>query len=258
MVLNEENYFSKQANMEYLSVSQFKDFETCEAAAMAKLKGEWVEEENKALLVGSYFHSHFDGSMDKFKMEHPNIFTQKRELKAEYKMANNMIKIVEEDGFCNWLLQGESEVIFEAELYGAKWKCKMDKYDKKHERFIDLKTTKDFEKVWDGGKGAKVSFAEYWGYDIQIAMYREIEAKATGRDNRLEGLIIAVTKKEVPDKAILSVDLDSIRAALKRVEEYVPRILDLKAGKEIPIRCEKCDYCKSTKQLNRIVNYRDI
>lgn len=46
MILTPENYYSPEANFEYMSVSQFKDFSGtygqvgCEARAMAKLRGE--------------------------------------------------------------------------------------------------------------------------------------------------------------------------------------------------------------------------
>ena len=45
MELNSSNYYSREANNEYLSVSQYKDFcgtlgkPACEAEAMAKLSG---------------------------------------------------------------------------------------------------------------------------------------------------------------------------------------------------------------------------
>ena len=61
MFLTEANYYSKEANQEYLSVSQYKDFcgtmkqRGCEAKAMAKLRGEWVEEMT-ALSSGDEFH----------------------------------------------------------------------------------------------------------------------------------------------------------------------------------------------------------
>ena len=47
MILTNENYFSKEADMEYLSVSQYKNFIgslgkiACEAEAMALLNGVW-------------------------------------------------------------------------------------------------------------------------------------------------------------------------------------------------------------------------
>lgn len=47
MELTAENYYSPEANAEYMSVSQFKSFAgtdgklACEAEAMAELRGEW-------------------------------------------------------------------------------------------------------------------------------------------------------------------------------------------------------------------------
>ena len=38
MILNELNYYSNEANKEYMSYSQFKDFIKCPAYAMAKIK----------------------------------------------------------------------------------------------------------------------------------------------------------------------------------------------------------------------------
>ena len=55
MQLTEENYYSDIANYEYMSVSQFKDFNgtygrvACEEAALAKLKGEYVQASSTAL-----------------------------------------------------------------------------------------------------------------------------------------------------------------------------------------------------------------
>ena len=43
---------------------------------MAKLRGEYQEEKTTALLVGSYVDSYFEGTLDKFKLENPEIFTK--------------------------------------------------------------------------------------------------------------------------------------------------------------------------------------
>ena len=67
MILTAENYYSQEANREYLSVSQYKDFcgslgkIPCEAQALAKLNGEWEMEETTSMLVGSYVDAHFEG-----------------------------------------------------------------------------------------------------------------------------------------------------------------------------------------------------
>lgn len=73
MILTNENYFSTEASMEYMSVSQFKAFESCEAAALAEAKGEYKREETTSLLVGKYVDAHFEGTLDVFKAQHPDI-----------------------------------------------------------------------------------------------------------------------------------------------------------------------------------------
>mgnify|MGYP003225856121 CR=1 FL=1 len=57
MILTQENYYSKEANQEYLSVSQYKDFcgtigrVGCEEQALAKLNGDWEMEKTTALWI---------------------------------------------------------------------------------------------------------------------------------------------------------------------------------------------------------------
>lgn len=87
MILTKDNYFSREANMEYMSVSQFKSFCTCPAATMAELTGEYERETTTALLVGSYVDAHFEGTLDLFKGQHPELFTKGGGLKSEYRKA---------------------------------------------------------------------------------------------------------------------------------------------------------------------------
>lgn len=67
MQLTSENYYSQEANREYMSVSGYKDFAgtygklPCEFHAMEKLNGNWEDEKTTALLVGSYVDSYFEG-----------------------------------------------------------------------------------------------------------------------------------------------------------------------------------------------------
>ena len=138
MVLTPENYYSPEANFEYMSVSQFKDFSGtygqvgCEARAMAKLRGEYQEEKTTALLVGSYVDSYFEGpeSLERFKSENPEIFTQKGELRAEYKKADTIIQRIESDEYFMQCMSGEKQVIMTAEIFGIPWKIKIDSYVK--------------------------------------------------------------------------------------------------------------------------------
>lgn len=104
MFLTEANYFSPEANWEFLSVSQYKDFcgtmkqRGCEAKAMAKLRGEWVEEQTEAMLLGSYVDAHFEGTLDFFRMKHPEIFRKTdSELYESFQKAEKAIQMAEAD-----------------------------------------------------------------------------------------------------------------------------------------------------------------
>lgn len=134
MVLTEDNYYSDIANYEYMSVSQFKDFNgtygrrACEAAALAKLKGEYTPEPNDALMIGSYVDRYFEGTLDSFKVEHPEIFKKDGTLLAKYQKADAMIKRAERDELFMKYMSGEKQVIMTAEIFGVPWKIKMDSY----------------------------------------------------------------------------------------------------------------------------------
>ena len=75
MKLTKDNYFSKEADEFYMSVSQYNSFngipaiKTCEARAFVKLEREWKEDKTVPQLVGSYVDAYFDESLDEFKAE---------------------------------------------------------------------------------------------------------------------------------------------------------------------------------------------
>jgi hypothetical protein len=257
LTLNNENYHSIEANRAYMSVSQYKDFMRCEAAAMGKLQG-WREPDSNALLLGSYVHAYFEGVQDQFIAEHPELFRKDGKLKAEFENANRMINVIESDDFCMFVLQGDKEVIMTAPFAGAQWKIKIDAYNPGQLRIADLKTTASIrEKCWDSRFGY-VTFVEAYGYVLQMAMYCEIEKRYTGREEWLEPLLVAVSKEDPPDKAIISFDYHRMMLELQEVQENMPRILAVKSGREEPKRCEKCRYCRETKRIERVVHFSDL
>ena len=134
MELTEENYYSDIANYEYMSVSQFKDFNgtygkaACEEAALARLKGIYKEPKSKALLVGSYVDRYFDGTLEEYKKEEPELYRKDGELKSEFIQADALIKRAERDELFMKYMSGEKQVIMTADLYGTPWKIKMDSY----------------------------------------------------------------------------------------------------------------------------------
>lgn len=152
MQLTEENYYSDIANYEYMSVSQFKDFNgtygkaACEAAAVAKLKGTYKEPKSTALLIGSYVDRYFEGTLESYKKEEPAIFKKDGKLKAEYIQADALIKRAERDELFMKYMSGKKQVIMTAELYGTPWKIKMDSYIPGW-AIVDLKVVESLTKM---------------------------------------------------------------------------------------------------------------
>lgn len=252
MILTSENYFSKEANKKYMSVSRFKNYYMqCEAMAKAMDDGTYVLEKSDSLLQGSYIDAWNNGELDKFKEEHPEMISSRGEtkgqLKAEYKKINNCIETLSNDPLCMEYLSGQKQVIFTANLFDIDWKVCLDNYKPEKGRFTDLKCMQNFDWIWDSRKGKKVSFVESWGYDIQMAIYRKIVSIATGE--YLNPFIVAVTKQDVPDKAIVRFDSTELNDRLNDVEYYIEKIVMINEGIIEPDRCEKCEYCRSTKVL---------
>ncbi|ANY67286.1 hypothetical protein BBD42_12990 [Paenibacillus sp. BIHB 4019] len=263
MKLTEENYYSQEANLHYMSVSQYKDFLKCEAAAIAKLDGNYTEPKADCFLIGSYVGATIEGdwALKKFIKENPEIIStrgdSKGQLKSEYKLADKMVSVLLDDPVCRQMLEGDKEVIVTAELFGVLWKAKLDVHSPDDGRIVDLKTVKGVhERYWQHGKW--VSFIENFGYVLQMAVYAELERRYNDRFASLEPLIVAVSKEETPDKAVICFDEESLAYELERVEEQLPRIIAVKEGIEQPTRCGRCRYCRLTKRVNGLIHYMDL
>ena len=81
--LTASNYYSKEANERYFSVSQYKTFLDCPARAMAEIRGEYKQPMTTAMLIGSYVDSYFEGTLEEFKKEHPEVFNISVKEKAD-------------------------------------------------------------------------------------------------------------------------------------------------------------------------------
>lgn len=260
-VLTSENYYSDEANWRYMSVHQYLDFvghmgiRGCEKKAMATLNGEYSKEPNTAMLVGSYVDSYFEGSLDQFKKNNPDIFTQKGELKANFKQAEKMIARAERDEKFMAYMSGEKQVIMTGYLFGCDWKIKMDSY-LPGKAIVDLKTTSDLHKAWRVQDYGYASVAEYWGYTIQMAVYQKIVEINTGE--KLPCILAFVTKEDSPELKLCYIDQMTLDHALNEVEMSMASVLMVKNGEVDPIPCGKCDYCKATEPVEEVINIADL
>ncbi len=262
--------------MAYMSASQFKSFHHCQAAAMAELRGEYVRPMTTSLLIGSYVDAHFEGTLNIFKAQHPDIFKRDGGLKSEFLQANTIISRIESDECYTVLLSGAKQVIRTGFIADVPFKIKIDslldaatvEYIVNHwpetapalcsfdgpapGAIVDLKIMRDLDPVWSDAESCRLPFVEAWGYDLQGAAYQAIEG-------RMLPFIIAPATKEIePDMQPLFIDQDDLDAKLAEIEDFAPKYQAIKEGKLEPERCEKCDYCRSTRKVSSIINYREL
>lgn len=242
MVLTEQNYYGKEANERFFSVSQYKDFTKCEAMAMAKIRGEYQQAVTRALLVGSFVDSYFEGTLPEFMKENPGIYTRKNELKSEFKKANEIIGRVKSDPLFMQFMSGEKQVIMTFSLFGVDWKIKMDSY-LPGICIADLKVVANFKSL------------PLWRYDLQGAVYQAGVLMVT--DRLLPFYLAAATKERVVDLDIFQIPQATLNLALDEIRYNIDHFAKVKAGLVPPKYCGKCDYCKSIKAAV-IRNYNEL
>lgn len=249
MTLTESNYYSTESNKKYMSVSQYKQFLNCEAAAMAQIRGEWEQPKSTALLVGSYVDSWFEGTLGNFIKENPQLFKKDGSLKADFIQAAELIDRVQNDALFMDYMSGKKQVIRTATLFGTKWKIKIDSLHP--DKIVDLKVMRSMERIM--GR----SFVEYWGYDLQMAVYAEVEYLASRKKNkqRKDTYLAVVTKQTPADMEIINIPDWRREELLRDVERNMPHILAVKTGKIEPTRCGVCDYCRATKKLTEPIDF---
>lgn len=268
--LTPENYYSHDTDWEYMSFSLFKDFQRCEAAALAKLKGDWTPElDAKPLLVGNYVHSYFESpeAHEKFVKDHKSKIMSTRgktkgQLKADYKFADVMIKALDDSELFNYVYKpGRKEVIVTGKLFGYDWKGKIDSLILDQNYFCDLKTVDDLHKKhWQEDSRSWDNFIEDRGYYMQMAIYRELIKQTFGKD--CNPYMFAVSKQAIPDKLAIDFTGESealrMQAALEEIEANQERYWNIMMGEIKPKPCGRCEYCRSHKVLEEFVHATDI
>jgi hypothetical protein len=252
MTLTENTYFSNEASREFMSVSQFKSFTRCEAATMAELNGEYTPERGRALLLGSYVDEMLTGtkvSQDAFVEENrAELFKKNGEPYADVAQADIAVQRVEAQPLMMKFLNGGHQVIMTGEIEGVPIKGKFDSY-KPGEFIADLKYLKDFR-----SPNFFENAISYYGYDIQLAVYRELVKQNGGGD--LPCYLVIVTKQDPPDVAVAEVNEFDLDMALDKFKSRVRRFQDIKEGKIQPERCDghDCAYCRATKVLTEPID----
>ena len=244
---NNENYFSRENEISFMSYSQFKDFLECEAMALAIAEGRYEKPKSDALLQGSYVDAYFSGELDKFKAENPSLFKKDGTLLAKYETCEAVIKAIEEDQtFKSFFFSGESQRIFVGTIAGVPFKGKIDMlYD---DRIVDMKCMADITPKWNDEERRKVPFYAYYGYQIQAAIYQELVRQATGK--RLPYYLAVATKTDPVEKHAFQFSQEVLDKALGLVETLAPRFQAIKDHEIEPNECGHCKFYAATHKFD--------
>ena len=270
--LTDENYYQDKT---YLSNSRFKQYMQCQAKAYAVDNGEWEEDRDEtALLVGNYVHSYFESEKvhDAFVEENKakiiaKTGKNKGNLKADFVVGEKMINALKDDDNFNRLYHGypsddvKKEMIVTGEIEGVPIKGKLDSINLSRGYFVDLKTMRSiYNEEWNSDLHKKVPAAVNnilnFGYNGQLALYRELLKQMTGQEFR--PLIVAVSKETVPDKEFIKVDENWLDEGLEKIKDNVKEVWDVIQGKQEPKKCGHCDYCKAQKKLSKLISLNDM
>ena len=267
MELNRDNYYSREADWEYMSCSQYQGFLECEAAAMAKLEGRYTPPASKAFTVGNYFHTYFESeeAHRQFCAENAEEIYKKRGggKYAEYEQADMMIATAMADPVIKNLvdMDGENEKIMTGELMGKyPWRIRTDKYIPKPAMIIDWKTVANIrETAYNIRLGQRASFVRNFDYVMRAAVYIDIEKRYIGKESDAAFLLVCLSKQDPVDKEIITVNhRQSLDIELEEIDERMPRIMAVKNGLKRARRCGQCTYCRGTKQITDFVPFYDL
>ena len=278
MKLTNGNYYGAKANKEFMSVSQFKDFQRCEEMAMAKIKGEYEQPKSSALLLGSFVDEMLTGtkkSQIKFVIENRldifqksskihkfgddelaelfkdywwNIFNDDYKPYSEIVQALDTIEKIKKQPLMMQHFKSKHQVIMTGEIAGVPFKIKMDNY--KPDEFISdgkymasLRSPNLFEPM-----------VKYWGYTTQMSVYQEIVYQNTGK--RLPTYLDIATKEKPAHLGVAEINQYDLDEALEKVKAFAPRYQAIKNGEIEPERCDEydCNYCTETKIITEPID----
>lgn len=246
-MLNKDNYFQDEY---YMSTSKWKRFNECEELGLVPFSSP-----TESMLIGSYVDSWVEGSLDKFKEEHPEIISSrgasKGQLKAGFKKADEIIEYMKNNPTIMQFLQDEKQKIMTGEIEGVPTKIMMDNYSEG----IAINDLKIMASITNR-QGQYIDFISQWGYNYQGAIYQEIVYQNTGE--RLPFFIVALTKEEPINSAIIEIPQEILDSSLEQVKHTIGRYYKIWKGEEQAEGCAICPVCISKRTDAPIISMWEL
>lgn len=254
MLLTSENYFSIEADKEYMSVSQYKNFKTCEAKAIHDLE-EKDATYKTSFIEGQLFENLVAGDSKLFIAQHPEMISTRGstagQLKTEFqRVVNAAEKFNSQKFFKNIIEKCEKQVILTGIVNDVPVKCCLDLFDRETFSIYDIKCMKDFNEQWSKEDKKYIPWYYAWGYVLQLAVYRLI-VKQNFNTEPKEVALLAASKEEIPDIQALKFDESLLGLELAEFKNNIKHYDNLKKGLEKPIACGHCEYCKRIKEIEK-------
>lgn len=279
-VLNEQTYFTPEANLKWLDCSTYKNVvgtagrKGCECRALAIAKGEYEQPKTEALLIGSYVDAYFDNSLSQFCLDNMDDVFSKASIKkfeksgkaedlerlAAFKQADIMIKRAIKEPLFMKYVEGETQKILTAEIEGVPIRVKLDSFD--GNRITDVKTAASItETYYAKDLGQRLTFIEYFGYVEQAYFYQTAVEQNFGK--RLPFYLAVITKEKHnnvphPRVAVIQIPDKVIEDKGKEIKEKIPGVWRLLQGEYEPIPCGTCEWCADFLPLEKVISMDEI
>lgn len=241
----DEKYF---ADTKYMTNSKIKRFMECEIKGL-----EPFGKPSEAMKIGSYVDSYVSGTLEQFRKDNPDIFykNDKTKLKAGFRKAEEICEFIDSDKTIQQFLSGEKQTVATGKIADVPFKAKLDIYSKG----IAINDLKIIRSLTDR-QGNYYDFITQWRYDIQMAIYQELIYQNTRE--KLPCFIVAITKEDTINSAIIKIDQPTLDFALEEVEQFAPRAYDVMIGKEEPIGCGICEVCIQNRKETPIISLGEL
>lgn len=257
LTLTHDNYHSREANLAYMSVSQYKQWRACPSTALAIHRGEWMTTPSDAMILGSYV----DGKLlqpEKLAADMANnpdtYFTKQGKPRAFVEQGNQMAERARSDKVFTAAIAGDHQMIITFPLAGVTWKSMMDVVNHDTKTVCDLKTTRSLDYTeWSDASQSRLSWIEIYGYWTQMAVYR-LAYKHAFKALPKHTLLAAVTKENPPDIGVYLFDnRQRLNYEIEQIKATMPTIMRYMDGSVPAPRCGKCDHCRLTKVIENII-----
>lgn len=252
LILTHQNYFSTEADKEYFSVSQYKNFKSCSLKALHDLEVPDTTYKS-AFLEGHLFEELVAGDPKLFMAQHPEMISSRGstagQLKSEFqKVVNAAEKFNSQKFFKDIIEKCEKQVILTGEICGVPVKCCLDLFDRETFSIYDIKCMKDFNEQWSKEEKRYIPWYYAWGYVLQLAVYREIVKQNFAKEPK-EIALLAATKEEIPDIQAIKFDTELLDIELEDFRHDIRLYDEIKKGRIKATPCNCCSYCKTIKEI---------